>query len=625
MSTVLRKLGVEVDLSGDGNEELRAWIKNLAEARGQGVSMAGGLNAMEREMVEAAQKIGLTRNQLKELTAYASKSRDIKEFADRYGLSMSQVEQQTRQTRETISGLGSAVQAIAAAGIGARLLGAGREMVSLAAQYESTSVSFEVMLGSADRARQVLQSLTEFSNVTPYEPTEVMAAGRSLLAFGFQQQELIGIMRTVGDVASGVGMNFNELAQIVGKNKTQGKVQTEDLMQFAGRGIPIYEELAKVFNTTSSHVRDLASSGSINFSHLQRAFQNMTSQGGKYFGMMDRQSRTAIGLWSTLSGNIDEVKRSFGQTLLDGLKPLLDLMVKGTGWVLEHKGAMITLKVILLLLIPIIGTLLVGAMYSAAVAAWTMAAGVIAATWPFILIAAAIMAIILVIQDLYVWFTGGQSLIGSWLGPWRDNINKIKGYFSAFWNGIRSMFLGIYGFFREYGRYIIMAIFPVSILYFYWDQISGFLRSIPGRIVEFFQSIPDRILSALSGLKERMKSYLSELLPAWAVKLVARVSGNGEQQGAVEARASGGPVRVGREYWVGEHGPERFTPDTNGTIIPNGAGTPEASTGPRITFAPVITITGASENDGRSIAESVERVLRDMIPSFLASLGLEVS
>jgi len=319
MSQILRKLGVEIDLSGDGNEELRAWIKNLHDARGQGVSMAGGLNQLEREMVEAAQKIGLTRNQLKELTAHASKSRDIKEFADRYGLSMSQVEQQTRQTRETISGLGAAVQAVAAVGIGSRLLGAGREMVSLAAQYESTAVSFEVMLGSADRARQVMQSLTEFSNVTPYEPTEVMAAGRSLLAFGFQQQELIGIMRTVGDVASGVGMNFNELAQIVGKNKTQGKVQTEDLMQLAGRGIPIYEELAKVFNTTSSHVRDLASSGSINFSHLQRAFQNMTSQGGKYFGMMDRQSRTAIGLWSTLSGNIDDVKRSFGQTLLDGL------------------------------------------------------------------------------------------------------------------------------------------------------------------------------------------------------------------------------------------------------------------------------------------------------------------
>jgi hypothetical protein len=76
---------------------------------------------------------------------------------------------------------------------------------------------------------------------------------------------------------------------------------------------------------------------------------------------------------------------------------------------------------------------------------------------------------------------------------------------------------------------------------------------------------------------------------------------------------------------VGERGPEPFIPDTNGTIIPNGAGTSESSAGTRITFAPVITITGASENDGRSIAESVERALRDMMPSFLASLGLEVS
>jgi hypothetical protein len=40
-------------------------------------------------------------------------------------------------------------------------------------------------------------------------------------------------------------------------------------------------------------------------------------------------------------------------------------------------------------------------------------------------------------------------------------------------------------------------------------------------------------------------------------------------EGAVRARAAGGPVSAGKPYLVGEEGPELMVPGSNGTVIPN--------------------------------------------------------
>jgi hypothetical protein len=50
--------------------------------------------------------------------------------------------------------------------------------------------------------------------------------------------------------------------------------------------------------------------------------------------------------------------------------------------------------------------------------------------------------------------------------------------------------------------------------------------------------------------------------------------------GLLEGRASGGPVRGGRPYMVGERGPEMFVPSGSGTIIPSGGGAALASMPP---------------------------------------------
>ncbi|MBN2157926.1 MAG: tape measure protein [Spirochaetes bacterium] len=518
-----------------------------------------------------------------------------------------------KETIDQTAGFTKMIQGIAGAGAAWKIIDVGDDLLKQAAVYETAAVSFEVMLGSAENAKDVMSTMNQFSIKTPFEPKEAMESGRALMAFGVQQKDLEKTLQMVGDVASGVGMKFNELSQIYGKNMTSGLVQTEDLNQLAGRGIPIYAELAKVFGKNSGEIRGMASTGQIKFEHLQKVFQNMTGEGGKYFGMMAKQSRTWAGLMSTLTGNINEVKRVGGSLLADALRPLVEILGKFLGWVLQNEAALKVVKILFIALIPIVGVALVAALYAAATAAWAF----ITPLLPFILIGAAIVAvvmgIILVIEDLYQWFNGGESVIGKWLESFKGSFKAVEKFIIKTWNSIKD-------FFSRYGKYIVMAMFPISALYYYWDEIMAFIQSIPDRIISFFTSLPDRLISALSSLGSGLKDLLKDILPDWAIKLVANFSGEG-----IEARAGGGPVFGGRPYLVGEDGPELFVPGTSGGIVPNYSIGGPGGKSINVTIAPVINFNdSAARDDADTLVSRIMDEIEDAIYQAGYMAGLEM-
>lgn len=195
-----------------------------------------------------------------------------------------------------------------------------------AVEYETLSTQFSVFLGSAEKATQVLADLNKFSIETPFTPDEVNKAGRSLLAFGVATENLIPTLKAVGDVSSAVGKDFNELAQIYGKAKTANQLFAEDINQLTGAGIPIIEELAKVMGVGADQVKKLGSQGKIHFAELEKAFQNMTSEGGRFSGMMDKMSQTTAGLISTIEGKLQDELRNIGLAMLPTIKTIVEGM-----------------------------------------------------------------------------------------------------------------------------------------------------------------------------------------------------------------------------------------------------------------------------------------------------------
>jgi tape measure domain-containing protein len=207
---------------------------------------------------------------------------------------------------------------------GAAAVGVGMKAVTAAADFEQTKVAFTTLIGDAAKAEQTLGKLRELGAKTPFEFPELADAGRKLIAFGESADSVPETIRRIGDVSAGVQAPVNEIAELYGKARVQGRLFAEDINQLTGRGIPIIQELAKQFGVSDSEVKKLVESGQVGFPAIERAFISMTSQGGKFAGMMEAQGKTTGGLFSTLKDSINEVFLTLGQPINDAIRPLVE-------------------------------------------------------------------------------------------------------------------------------------------------------------------------------------------------------------------------------------------------------------------------------------------------------------
>ena len=249
-----------------------------------------------------------------------------------------------------VGALTSATKAVGRLGVRLAAVGAGAFVgfsvyaLKLAADMEQTTLSFEVMLNSGKRADKLIKDLQKFSVTTPFTPEETFGAGKQMLATGFDESVIVSNLRSIGDVAAGTGNRLGDLVNIFAEIKAKGKADLMDLRQFARRGIPVFEELRKVTGKSKLELADFVSKGGVNLAHMQAAFANLTSEGGRFFEMTKKQSKTTGGLWSTFVGELKMGVVEFG-TMLDkqiDLKTILKEMtslVADIDWKVLADGA----------------------------------------------------------------------------------------------------------------------------------------------------------------------------------------------------------------------------------------------------------------------------------------------
>ena len=206
---------------------------------------------------------------------------------------------------------------------GAAAAGIAVKGVMAAADFEQTQAAFSTLIGDAAKAEETLAQLRKLGAETPFEFPELADAGRKLIAFGEGADTVAATLRRIGDISAGVQAPINEIAELYGKARVQGHLFGEDINQLTNRGIPIIQELAKQFGVSDSQVKQLVADGKVGFPQVEQAFISLTSEGGKFAGMMDAQSKTTSGLFSTLKDGFNEVLLALGTPINDALRPLV--------------------------------------------------------------------------------------------------------------------------------------------------------------------------------------------------------------------------------------------------------------------------------------------------------------
>lgn len=249
-----------------------------------------------------------------------------------------------------------------------------QNFVKIRGEFQQLDVAFRTMLGSAEKANALMLQLVQTAATTPFDLQGVAQGAKQLLAYGIAAEDVNDTLIRCGDVAAGLSIPLSDLVYLYGTTMTQGRMFTQDLRQFQGRGIPIAEELAKVLGTTTDKLGDMVTAGRVTSDVFQQAFNNMTSAGSRFGGLMDEQSKTITGQISNIEDAIDVMFNKLGQQS----EGIINTTLSGVSYIVEHYeqfGRM------LLGLVATYGAYKTAVMAVAAAQGWATAAEAIHYNW----------------------------------------------------------------------------------------------------------------------------------------------------------------------------------------------------------------------------------------------------
>ena len=305
-------------------QELQKQEKALTDAMKD-----GGTKEQQQELEQLRTRIGQVNSELGTLrTREQEIQSDIRKTSNELKEQKNDTNNLTTATdgaTAAIKKLETGLKAVLASAAGKKLY---EVLIGSNAEMEQYLTSFEVMLGDARKAKDLMSELNTMAAKTPMELTDVVKNGTLLMNYGVDSDKLIETMTKLGDLAAGNAQKFERVSLAYGQMLAKGKVSGEELRQMTEAGVPLLQALAEEIGVTSGEMQDLVSKGKIGIPELNAAIESMTTGTGQFAGMMEKQSQTFSGMLSTLSDEAQQFGRDLGEKAFDVAKESLSELLE---------------------------------------------------------------------------------------------------------------------------------------------------------------------------------------------------------------------------------------------------------------------------------------------------------
>ena len=244
-------------------------------------------------------------------------------------LDNSALQAQAEESRDILRGIGrtatqegdlmeGAMKKMGAAMAGAFAVGQLKDfalkVATVRGEFQQLEIAFTTMLGNKKQADALMQQLIDTAATTPFGMNDIANSAKQLLAYGAEADKVNETLVRLGDIAAGLSIPINDLAYLYGTTMVQGRLYTQDLNQFLNRGIPLVDELAKQFGVTKGEVKQLVEQGKVGFPEVEKAIVAMTSEGSKFGGLMEAQSKSITGQISNLEDAVEQMINEVGKS-----------------------------------------------------------------------------------------------------------------------------------------------------------------------------------------------------------------------------------------------------------------------------------------------------------------------
>ncbi|MFO0383243.1 MAG: tape measure protein [Pirellula sp.] len=400
---------------------------------------------------------------------------------------------------------------VMAAGMGAALAWP----IKLAANMEQTKTSFAVFLGDADLANRKLHEIEQLAASTPFTFDELKDGAKTLLNFGVSAEALMPTLKNLGDVSGGEAERFQRLSLAFGQTMAKGRLMGQEVNQMVEAGFNPLQEISRTTGRSMKDLTDSMEKGQISSRMLAQAFATASGPGGRFHGMMEKQSQTLIGLFSTLMDNAAIMARTLGDALLPVLKTFTKIGITiskvVTGLVEKYQG-IVRIVGIVALVVGGLGAVFVGV--GVAIMAASFVIGIIGAVIAKVVaVLAVVFSKVGVVIALVVLALIGAGVVAY---HFRDRIRSAFGSFMTFIRPAIDAFFVMWDIFKQTFNGIVSAL------------TSGNLEAAAAIAWAGFQAMAWTAIDYVSQLIQWLLGYVEMFLPGLTETFQSVFSGIGQ-------------------------------------------------------------------------------------------------
>jgi hypothetical protein len=238
--------------------------------------------------------------------------RGVQQIGKAYDESVAKQNRASKQQAESSNAMILSLRRLAGAYLG---LQTGKQIIQIAAEAEAASVQFEVLTGSAQEAASLIADMKRLAQASPLSLPAVQRGGQLLLSFGMNAERVIATLKMLADVSGGNQQRFEILSLAFAQTTAAGRLMGQDLLQMINGG---FNPLLEISKTTGRSMLDLKKdmeAGAISAQMVEDSFRRATSQGGLFFGMTEKMSKTTSGALAQMIGNVTEMSIEIGSRL----------------------------------------------------------------------------------------------------------------------------------------------------------------------------------------------------------------------------------------------------------------------------------------------------------------------
>ncbi len=221
----------------------------------------------------------------------------------------------------TLSGLRNTLAGLFAAD---KLTDFVRKIMDVRGEVESLQISFETLAG-VTKGRELFGDIKDYAVSTPMMMQDLAKGAQTLLAFNIEAEKVMPILREIGDISMGDSQKFNSLTLAFAQMSSTGKLMGQDLLQMINAGFNPLTVIAEKTGKSMSELKDEMSAGKISVEMVSDAFASATAEGGKFNGMLEKQSKGMKGAMSNLEGAWEDALNGMGEKGESFLVDVIDL------------------------------------------------------------------------------------------------------------------------------------------------------------------------------------------------------------------------------------------------------------------------------------------------------------